>query len=586
MLAPAARRRRWWPAALAALALLGLGGTLWNLRRGDYFWKNPLQGAQFARFTDWEGSELSASISSDGKLVAFFSDRSGVFDTWLGQVGAGEFLNLSKGRFLDQATLALNAVGFTGEGSHVWRVDLTDPPPARIWLIPTIGGEPRPYPRRGAVSPAWSPDRSRIAFHTNLPGDPVYVADRNGQNERQLLAGKPGFHNHFPTWSRDGRHIYFVSGVPQRYTDLWRIPSAGGAAERLTHHSADVAFPAFLDDRTVIYVVSGEGGSSKLYVMDVERRISHSVSLGVEEYLSIAATTDGRRLAATVGNPTRGLWEAPVSDRVADDSALSQLRLGTVRASSPRYGPGSVFYLSSRSGPDGLWRLKDGVETELWKGSDGAVAAAPAISSDGSRVAFVVRGEARSSLHVMSSDGTDVHRLAEALDVRDAPSWSPDGKWIAVSAREGDSNPLFKVPVDGGPPVRLADGLLFSPVWSPDGRVILFSDVAAKVGGWITLRGITPDKRPVALPEFPRIGMGGNRFRFLPDGKSLVVVEGLMWKQTFWLIDLDSGRRRQLTNLRPEFRTLSFDISPDGKQILFDRVRENSDVVLIDLPPR
>jgi hypothetical protein len=41
-----------------------------------------------------------------------------------------------------------------------------------------------------------------------------------------------------------------------------------------------------------------------------------------------------------------------------------------------------------------------------------------------------------------------------------------------------------------------------------------------------------------------------------------------------------------LTNLRPEFRMKSFDVSPDGKTILFDRYRENSDVVLIDLPPR
>jgi hypothetical protein len=30
----------------------------------------------------------------------------------------------------------------------------------------------------------------------------------------------------------------------------------------------------------------------------------------------------------------------------------------------------------------------------------------------------------------------------------------------------------------------------------------------------------------------------------------------------------------------------AFDITPDGKQIVFDRVRENSDIVLIDLPPR
>jgi hypothetical protein len=39
-----------------------------------------------------------------------------------------------------------------------------------------------------------------------------------------------------------------------------------------------------------------------------------------------------------------------------------------------------------------------------------------------------------------------------------------------------------------------------------------------------------------------------------------------------------------LTNLRPGLGMKSFDVSPDGKKILFDRYRENSDVVLIDLP--
>jgi Tol biopolymer transport system component len=61
---------------------------------------------------------------------------------------------------------------------------------------------------------------------------------------------------------------------------------------------------------------------------------------------------------------------------------------------------------------------------------------------------------------------------------------------------------------------------------------------------------------------------------------------GYLRHQDFWLLDLATGRLRRLTELRPGFDMKSFDISPDGKQILFDRYRENSDVVLIDLPLR
>ncbi len=64
----------------------------------DYFWQNPLAGARFTRLTDWEGSEVDAAISSDGKFVAFLSDRDGPFDAWVTQVGSDEFLNLTRGQ--------------------------------------------------------------------------------------------------------------------------------------------------------------------------------------------------------------------------------------------------------------------------------------------------------------------------------------------------------------------------------------------------------------------------------------------------------------------------------------------------------
>jgi Tol biopolymer transport system component len=57
----------------------------------------------------------------------------------------------------------------------------------------------------------------------------------------------------------------------------------------------------------------------------------------------------------------------------------------------------------------------------------------------------------------------------------------------------------------------------------------------------------------------------------------------------FWLLDLSAGRTRQLaeitwTTSQGEIRT--FDITPDGKHIVFDRTSDNSDIVLIDLPQR
>ncbi|MGH9366006.1 MAG: protein kinase domain-containing protein [Thermoanaerobaculia bacterium] len=584
---PVRLRGFWIPAAVAAgLLVVVLGGVVWRVRHADELWKNPLANARFTRLTDWEGSEVDAAISSDGKFVAFLADRDGPFDAWVTQVGSGEFLNLSKGQFPDLYLDQVRDVGFSGDDAHVW-VRITSRTAGNssgAWLVPTMGGTPRPFLPR-AVEIVWSPDRMRTLYHTGDPGDPIFIADRNGANPRQLFIDKPGVHNHYPTWSPDGRFVYFVQGRPSPYDmDIWRIPSTGGTAERLTNHHARVAYPLFLDERTLLYTAPRPDGSgSGLYAMDIQRLVPHALSFGLEAYVSVAASADGRRLVTTVANPTSHFWTAPISDRVVDDSGVSLFSLPAVRAAAPRFGPGYLLFLSSKGGAEGLWKFREGSVTELWRASEGAVAAAPAISPDGTRVCFVVRDEKEARLYTMAADGTSARRINESLDVRDTPSWSPDGKWIAVVASEGKEQPLFKVPVDGGAPVRLVGGVNYNPVWSPDGRFIAYSEHHG--GATCQLRGVTSDNQAFPLPDVS-VRYGGNRYRFLPDGKALVVMQGSSLHQDFWLLNLRTSQLRQLTNLRPGFDMRGFDISPDGKQIVFDRYRENSDVVLIDLPPR
>ncbi|HET7292340.1 MAG TPA: protein kinase [Vicinamibacteria bacterium] len=578
-----ATRRQWMPATIVAVLLLSAAAVGWRLRQRDYFWKNPLEGARFTRFTDWEGSEVDAALSPDGKFVAFWADRDGPFSVWVGQVGGGAFLNLTRGQY-PRGPGSIRNIGFLDDGAHVF-FSVADPANPRnlgLTLVPTIGGPPRPF-LKSAMEATWAPDLTRLLYHTTAPGDPIFIADRSGGSPRQIFVDKPGFHNHFPVVSPDGRFVYVARGVPPNDMDVWRIPASGGEPERLTSHHADVAYLCFLEDGTLLYRSAREDGTAGLFAMDPERRIPHPVTLGLEEYLSIMSSADGRRLVATVANPIRSLWTVPISDRIVDEADITRFPLPSVRVGAPRFGPGYLVYLSSRSGPDGLWKFKDGSEGELWRGWDGNVIAAPAVSPDGSRIAFVVGSQAHGFLQVITSDGTGVQRIAEALDVDDAPSWSPDGKWLAVAVTEGNHHPLYKVPLDGGAPVRLVDGVdavITDPVWSPDGSVIVYSE--SKGSGQVSLRGVTAAGKPFPLPEV-QVAYMGNRYRFLPDGKGLVVMLGQPEAHDFSLLELASGRLRPLTRLKPGLTMKSFDVSPDGKQILFDRVRQNADVVLIDL---
>jgi Tol biopolymer transport system component len=461
----------------------------------------------------------------------------------------------------------------------------------QLWLAPVVGGAPRPFVE-GPMSPTWSPDGKSVAYHINDPGDPIFIADRNGSNPRRLFIAPPAVHQHYLTWSPDGRFIYFVSGIPQtEELDIWRIAVArtetAATPERITHHNTRVEYPAWLDARTLIYSATAEDGSGQwLYAIDVEHRVPHRVASGVgEQYLSVAVSTaEPRRVVTSVATPTASLWTVPIKESAQTDAAATRVAVPNARALAPRFAPvasGFLAFLSSKGGANGLWKLENGIPVELWRGDEGGVVAPPAISPDGRLICFSYRKQGRAGLYVMNADGTNVRTLVDSFDVRGAASWSPDGQWVAVAANQGDGTRLFKVPLGGGPPVQLLEKLSFNAVWSPDGEFIVYSEQQG--GGSFQVKAITPDKASVPLPDLQVAYTTATPYRFVPHSKVLITLVGNLGVQNFTWVDLKSGQQRQLTDFKTGFVMQNFDVSPDGTQIVFDRLRDNTDVVSMTL---
>src|ERR1700722_11410698 len=388
---------------LAGALLLAAGGvTGWLTHRPSEAEANPIANAKFTRLTDFEGVERDAAISPDGRFVAFLSNRSGPLDIWISQVGTGSAVNLTQGKTGNLDAL-VRAVGFSGDGSQIWfhEADVTAP----LRIVPLMGGAPRVFLASSPVKTppwnvAWSPDGNRLVYHTADGGDPMFVTDRTGASPHQILIDNPGFHNHYPVWSRDGQWIYFVRGfVTTSHMDLWRISPKGGEPERLTQHNSEVSSPAPLDLRTIVYVARDRDGSGPwLWALDMNRKTTHRISFGLEKYNSVSASADGHRLVATEASPIPSLWSVPILNRVAEERDAKPYPVGTVRALGPRFGGTSLFYLSSRGTGDGLWRFQDGQTTEIWKGSDGALLDPPAVSADRRRVAIALRRSGKLTL--------------------------------------------------------------------------------------------------------------------------------------------------------------------------------------------
>ena len=228
----------------------------------------------------------------------------------------------------------------------------------------------------------------------------------------------------------------------------------GGELEQLTRRKLDVGNPTPIDERTVLYSArDADGAGPWLWAVDVATKVSRRASVGLEQYASVAASADRRRLVATVQNPRAVLWSVPILDRVAteSDAELFSDTRGT-HALAPRFGGSSLFYLSSRRSGDGLWRYEGGQVTEIWRGSETALLEPAAVSPDGDSLVLLLRRDDGRRLHVLSADGAQLRVLSESADAGGAADWSPDGRWIITGGSEAAVPGLFKIPVDGGAP--------------------------------------------------------------------------------------------------------------------------------------
>jgi dipeptidyl aminopeptidase/acylaminoacyl peptidase len=351
--------------------------------------------------------------------------------------------------------------------------------------------------------------------------------------------------------------------------DLWRVRPDGSDPEPLTDDKLFVAYPTPIDERTVLFAArEADGAGPWLWAVDVQTRESRRVSIGLERYDSIDSATDRRRLVATVVDPQAELWHVPILDRVATEDDAERFD-GTrgLRALAPRFRGSSLYFLSSMGSGDGLSRLRDGEVTEIWHGAETALLEPPAISPDGAWIALLLRRSAGWHIHLVSEDGAQRRLLTDRVEVRGACAWSPDGRFLAAGGSVDGVQGLFKIPVDGGEPVRLVDGEALNPQWSPDGDMIVYA--GQQVAAIAPLGAVDPDGNPIELPDIAT-WRGGERYRFMPDGSALIVMTGSQPAQDFERLDLKTMERRPLTRLDPTTAV---------------RLEEKSDIVLIELDP-
>jgi len=429
---------------VAAGVMLMAGALAWYAAETDYFWRSPLAHAKFTRLVDFTGTAQAAALSRDGKFVAFLADRDGQIDAWVSELGSGTYRNLTRGDVRDMVNPWIRSLGFSADSSFVsiWtkRPNGSQAGDVNILAVPTAGGPLQPYLREAAEFD-WSRDGKRLVYHTTAPGDPLFVRESGKPGDRRIYVAPAGVHCHFPVWSPDDAFIYFSRGVPPDDWDIWRIQPSGARLERITSHNARVTYPVMLNRRTLVYLATDTDGSGPwMYAVDVERRLPHRISSGLERYTSLAASADGARLVATIANDRTSVWHMALTGDSTAATAAGGPSPVAANGVTPRLGADFLLYISWRGERQGIWSLTRGTTREIWSSAHSRIVGGPAVAPEGRRIAFSVEDNGRTLLYMMDNDGSHVRVLADSLALRGNPAWAPDGQSV-VSAVVRDGEP-------------------------------------------------------------------------------------------------------------------------------------------------
>ena len=437
--------------------------------------------------------------------------------------------------------------------------------------------------------PNISPDGTQIAFM--YKGD-IFTVGINGGRAVQLTTNPA--HNYRPVWSPDGRFIAFNSN---RYgnMDVFIMPAHGGAPRRLTTHSGNERLQGFSPDGRYVYFTANiqrpasfamfpAGWATQLYRVSVEGGRPFLVLPNAMNNVSISS--DGSFL---VYEDIRGgacEWRKHHTSAVSRDVwrfdfTTREFTKLTTHVNSSRNPVLSkdgqtMYFLSERNGSFNIFRAptdREVAPTQITHHERHPVRFLSIANNgtlcytfDGHLYVIPPGGQPR-QVRVDIFRDTEVARTRFVTTGATEAAFSPNGREVAIIV-EGD---VYVTSSEFPTTVRITNtpGNERSLTWSPDGRSLAFA--SERNGNWSikVARNAAPNEpyffgSDNIVTEFLIDDPNHQDMqpRFSPDGTELAFVRD---RAQLHVLNLATGRIRQITDGSRNYSSISFDWSPDGK---------------------
>ena len=573
--APAPPRRTaavWISAAVAVLAIAALAYFLLQQRKTAAPVASAPPALRVQRLTS-SGNVSQAKISGDGRYLAMVvRDLEGRHSLRVRQIATGSEVEVAPPARRQFAGLALSP-----DGNYVYYARRDEEGGTVGWLyqVPTLGGNSRKIAYNVDTPPTFSPDGKQIAFGRGMPEkqeNHFLVANADGTGER-LVARFPRFGNNImsgPAWSPDGTKLLGSRLLPPGSLAVpVEIDLARGTTRDIDSARWWWIFNlAWRHDGSgiILSAVGRAAATTQLWHQPLPSGEPHRITNDFNEYRGISLTADGKALVANaieidgdlqIGPPgdPRGVTPLPTER----SSAVVSL---AVSAS------GSIVYVRQEDSGASLYIL-DGPDAQPRALTSGKFEADPSISADGRTIVYTDWTNQEPHIRMTDAEGGSSRQVTSG-EGEYAPQVSPDGKLLLYVTRDA----LWKRPLAGGEPVKVADRPTGSHGFSNDSRLLFYRHWSS------TAPQIVMRVEPVAGGAVPveLASRGGREFQFAPDDDGIVYVGPGGGVENLFVQKLDGSQPAQLTKF-PKGGINSFGWTGDGRLVVI-RTESRSDVVM------
>jgi Tol biopolymer transport system component/DNA-binding winged helix-turn-helix (wHTH) protein len=215
-----------------------------------------LADGSFRKLSVGQGAAWPA-ISSKGDKLAFVSSSSYHVDIWRKDLWHPQ----SSAVKLISSTREQTDAQYSPDGKHI-TFESTRGGVREIWMSDADGNRLEQisnFKDNLTGTPRWSPDSQKIVFDSRWSGHPeVYISDISELKPRKLVSNIPEMSE--PSWSQDGKWIYFVMTTPGTVSGkIYRCPASGGDGIAISGDGVDTPLES-LDGKAVYFVTEDAVG--------------------------------------------------------------------------------------------------------------------------------------------------------------------------------------------------------------------------------------------------------------------------------------------------------------------------------------